>query len=684
MNYRRITFFFLFILIYSHSFAVNDFLPGMARLEIGNFLIFSGANSDRQRMIESNFNVPGFAPYNGERLVNSSDGDNYHVFKTSFTIPEDFADKNLTLYINRLDMPVVIRINGIVIYHKGFRTEADNAYATGEQAATHVPLEVPLINFYADNSLVIEVFPQYETSSLPEISIAEYKDNVYKVFVKNFLIVYLVLASQFVALLVAIYHFGSFIARGCKDPKYLFFSFLSFFFVLAYANIGFSFDSKYYTELVKITRCGQLLSVGFYLLFIIESVRLFTKLKKYIVTGIILYSIVCAAFIAFQKDKYTVSVAFSLMTNFYLIPALLSCVVITVVSIIKKRNNLVVLLLFTTLIVAGSSLRDMMLLSAAAQPLFWYAPYAFFMLVIVIYGILVYEESSLFKNFKRYVPADLVVQLINKNILADLGGEQQELTVFFSDISKFTSIAEKMEPEKVVQDLCIYFESISKTILANNGTIDKYIGDSVMAFWGAPVPMDDHAKKACHAALTVKESLRTLFNQWNSQGKIPFLTRIGIHTGNVLVGNLGYKERLNYTVMGDTVNVSSRLEGINKIYGTEIIVSESVYNKCPDDFDFRLLDRVFLLGRYEAMNIYELVSFKDNVNKRQKIINEYYEKGLQFYFDQKWLEAIKYFNTVIKYHPSDAPGRLMRERCLVYMKNPPQKDWDGVFAQTTK
>ncbi|MCL2180067.1 MAG: adenylate/guanylate cyclase domain-containing protein, partial [Treponema sp.] len=585
----------------------------MSELDFGEFLIFSGRNADRERMLAGNFNVPGFRPYNREKLVNETIGDNYHVFKTIFTISEYFADKNLTLYINRLDMPVIIRLNDVIVYHKGYRQHEDNAYATGEQAATHVPLESPLLKYNADNILVVEVFPQYETSSLPEISIAEYEHNVYKVFIKNFLIVYLVLASQLLGLLVSIYHFGSFISRGCKDPKYLFFSLLSLFFVCAYSNIGFSFDSKYYTELVKLTRCGQLLSVGFYLLFIIESTGLFPKLKKYINTAFIIYSIICAVFIAVQRNKYEVSVAFSLMTNIYLIPSLLCCVVIPVISIIINKNKLIVLILFTTLIVAGASLRDMLLLSAAAQPLFWFAPYAFFMLVIIIYGILVYEETSLFKNFKRYVPADLVIQLINKNIIADLGGEQQELTVFFSDIAKFTSITEKMEPEKVVQDLCVYFENISRTILANNGTIDKYIGDSVMAFWGAPVPMEDHASKACYAALTVQESLRILFEQWEHQGKIPFHTRIGIHTGNVLVGNLGYKERLNYTVMGDTVNVSSRLEGINKIYGTEIIVSDSVYKKCPDDFEFRHIDRVYLLGRFEAMDIYELIAFKDDI-----------------------------------------------------------------------
>lgn len=503
-------------------------------------------------------------------------------------------------------------------------------------------------------------------------------------FFKNFFNIYLVLAAQFLAILVAIYHFGSFILRGCKDAKYVIFSFFSFSFALAYANIGFSFDSDYYIVLIKITRCFQLLSISFYSLFIIESAKLFTKQKKFIVTGIIIYSFACAAYIAFQEDKYAVSVAFSVMTNICFIPVLLLCIVIPVISIIHKKNFTIIPLLVTTLIVAGASLRDILLLSGAVQPLFWYAPYAFLIIIIVIYGILIYEDSSLFRNFKRYVPADLVIQLINQNISANLGGKQQELTVFFSDISKFTSIVEKMDPERLIQDLCVYFEGISKTILENKGTIDKYIGDAVMAFWGAPILMEDHAQKACDAAISVQNNLQNLFYQWNNHGKIPFLTRIGIHTGNVIVGNLGYKERLNYTVIGDAVNVSSRLEGINKVYGTNIIVSENTFKKCPDDYEFRLLDRVSLLGRYEGMFIYELISFKNGIDEIQKELNQDYETGLKYYFDQNWLEALKYFDTVIKHRPDDSPASLMRERCLLYKENPPAKEWNGVFVQDTK
>jgi adenylate cyclase len=288
------------------------------------------------------------------------------------------------------------------------------------------------------------------------------------------------------------------------------------------------------------------------------------------------------------------------------------------------------------------------------------------------------------KNFKRYVPSDLVAQLINGNIDAGIGGEQRELTMFFSDIAHFTSISEKMQPAELVGDLCRYFELVSKTILDNHGTIDKYIGDSVMAFWGAPVRMEDHAQRACASAILVRNNLTRLFRQWGNQGKAPFYTRIGIHTGEVTVGNMGYNERLNYTVIGDAVNLASRLEGANKIYGTHIMVSEDTYAKCRDDFEFRRLDKITVVGRKEGLDIYELYAVKNDIEKSVRKLFQYYERGLQYYFDRNWKEAYKYFSAVLKYRPSDGPSQTMRRRCVKYIQYPPPIDWDGSYIQEVK
>jgi adenylate cyclase len=288
------------------------------------------------------------------------------------------------------------------------------------------------------------------------------------------------------------------------------------------------------------------------------------------------------------------------------------------------------------------------------------------------------------KNFKRYVPSDLVAQLINEEADAGIGGEKRELTMFFSDIAHFTSISEEIPPEKLVPDLCTYFELISKTILDNKGTIDKYLGDSVMAFWGAPKKLENHAEYACLSAVQIRNNLNTLFRQWENQGKPTFHTRIGIHTGEVIVGNMGYHERLNYTVIGDPVNVASRLEGVNKVYNTEIVVSQSTWEQCHDACEFRKLDRIAVAGRLEGLDIYELWSQKDDIDKNLRKIFTFYETGLNFYFERKWAEAIKYFSAVQKYRPSDTPGKVMLKRCYQFMKNPPPETWNGVFSLLSK
>jgi adenylate cyclase len=288
------------------------------------------------------------------------------------------------------------------------------------------------------------------------------------------------------------------------------------------------------------------------------------------------------------------------------------------------------------------------------------------------------------KNFKRYVPSDLVAKLISEEINAEIGGEERELTMLFSDIANFTSISEKKNPDELVRDLCVYFENISKAIIENKGTIDKYIGDSVMAFWGAPVVTDNHAERACRSAVQMQQMLRSIFRQWQNQNKLPFYTRIGIHTGNVIVGNMGYEERLNYTVIGDHVNVASRLEGINKTYGTRIIVSQNTWEQCHDRFEFRMLDRVSVVGRIGSLTIYELYSEKDDIEKVLRKLFNYYETGLAYYFEQKWDEAMKYFKTVLKYRPHDMPSLVMYQRCVNYKKAPPDKEWNGIYVSLVK
>ena len=283
-------------------------------------------------------------------------------------------------------------------------------------------------------------------------------------------------------------------------------------------------------------------------------------------------------------------------------------------------------------------------------------------------------------NFKKYVPSDLVSILIRDNQNAEIGGKKQCLTLMFSDIENFTGIAEKTKPEELIGRLYDYFSLLAHTITDNKGTIDKYIGDSIMAFWGAPVDIETktHARLACRSALTCQMQGFNLSNIWSREGKPSFRTRFGIHTGEVVVGNMGSDERINYTVLGDSVNLASRLEGLNKYYGTEIIASGATHELVKDEFEFRLLDKITVKGKVLPIFIYELLAEKGKIDQKVLKIYDVYEMGLNYYFDGDWDKCIHYMNFVID-RIDDSAAKVIKERAEKFKLNPPA-NWSGIYA----
>lgn len=212
--------------------------------------------------------------------------------------------------------------------------------------------------------------------------------------------------------------------------------------------------------------------------------------------------------------------------------------------------------------------------------------------------------------FQKYVPKTLVRQLIQSGQEMRPGGEKKQLVIMFSDIENFTTISEAMDPDQLMLQLCEYFEALSTIIMEHQGTIDKYIGDSIMVLWGAPLNMDvkEASYKAASAALKCQEKIAELNQKWANNGKPIFNTRIGIHAGVAIVGNVGSNERLNYTAVGDAINVASRLEQINKSYHTHIIVSESIYTYIKESFNVNFIGSIEVKGRAQSINIYELIN----------------------------------------------------------------------------
>lgn len=297
-------------------------------------------------------------------------------------------------------------------------------------------------------------------------------------------------------------------------------------------------------------------------------------------------------------------------------------------------------------------------------------------------------RSSL-QSFGKFVPKVLVRRLMQKGTEVKLGGKLSEITMFFSDIQGFTSISEKMAPDKLVLHLSDYFNELSKIIVETNGTIDKYIGDSIMAFWNAPTQDKNHVFNACHAALLCQKRLSELNRQWELEKKPTFLTRIGMHTTDVIVGNIGSDEKINYTLMGDGVNLGSRLEGTNKVYKTWILVSESLQKHVCEKFLFRPVDIVAVKGKEEGVKIYELVGqmMGDSrilPSKEEVDLCQRFAQGFKLYTEQRWNEAIKHFESLKIDFPQDYLTSLFLDRCLTFKENPPKKNWDGIFVLTQK
>ncbi len=211
------------------------------------------------------------------------------------------------------------------------------------------------------------------------------------------------------------------------------------------------------------------------------------------------------------------------------------------------------------------------------------------------------------KSFVKYIPLDVVRILLELNIEAKVGGEEKDLAIMFTDIENFTTIAEETGPMEIAEQLSEYFEAVNSVIKANHGTIDKYIGDSVLAFWGAPRDVETPAYDAVKTMIGINQALEMLNAKWADEGKSPFRTRIGIHYGKTLVGNIGSSKRINYTIIGDSVNIAARLEGINKNYGTYNMISEQVREQVEGDFDLRYVDTIELKGKHKATKLYTVL-----------------------------------------------------------------------------
>lgn len=302
------------------------------------------------------------------------------------------------------------------------------------------------------------------------------------------------------------------------------------------------------------------------------------------------------------------------------------------------------------------------------------------------------EKRRIKGMFASYVSPELVNQMVESGEEPQLGGEETHMTAFFSDIVSFSTFSEQLEANELVKLINEYLNAMTNILNDRGGTLDKYIGDAIVSFFGAPVYMEDHALQACISSQKMHKELAKLRKKWEKDGwpeiVVNMQHRIGMNTGGMVTGNMGSTRRFNYTMMGDNVNLAARCESGAKQYGVFTMVTESTKEEAEqfgDDCVFRLLDNIVVKGRTQPVKVYEIASLREDLTEELSECIRLYEEGMEFYFNQKWDQAIASFEAskeLERYEPN--PSGIFIERCKDMRENPPGEDWNGVYIMTSK
>jgi adenylate cyclase len=284
----------------------------------------------------------------------------------------------------------------------------------------------------------------------------------------------------------------------------------------------------------------------------------------------------------------------------------------------------------------------------------------------------------------RYLSPSVSRWVLDDPARLALGGETREMTVLFSDVRGFTAISRALPPDRLVALMNELMTVLAGVVFRHDGVLDKFIGDAVMAFWNAPQAQPDHARRACRAALDMVATLAGARPGWERAGLPHVEMGIGINTGPMVVGNMGSRDRLAYTVMGDAVNVASRLEGLCKVYGVRVVIGEATRAAAGEEFVCRYLDLVAVKGRAEPLRVWEVVGLRGEVDAAAAKRLESWERGIALYLARRWTDAVEVFAALAAAAPDDRPSRVYHARAQALAARPPAPDWNGVFETETQ
>lgn len=311
----------------------------------------------------------------------------------------------------------------------------------------------------------------------------------------------------------------------------------------------------------------------------------------------------------------------------------------------------------------------------------------------LVFALLIEHQKKEFlrESFGAYVSPKLIDDMYETNHKPELGGVERKGTAFFSDIVSFSSLSELVSPSELITVMNDYFTEMTSILLEEKGTLDKYIGDAIVAFWGAPIPVEFQEIEACKTALRMEEALVLLREKWKEKEYPERISnmhhRIGLHTGRIVTGNVGSSTRMNYTMMGDDVNIGARLESSAKQYGIYVHVSESVYEEAKHEFEFRYIDNVRVKGRTKPLKTYELLGKRGSLTQEQQSFLETYNNGIEAYRQREWKRALAYFRRAERAEMGSqklTPSKVYITRCQHFIESPPLPGWDGVWTLTQK
>jgi len=367
-------------------------------------------------------------------------------------------------------------------------------------------------------------------------------------------------------------------------------------------------------------------------------------------------------------------------------------ILITFLGIVLTFSLPMLSALYSTLIILGS-----IVLLIATNFYAWTSaqlvlPIAAPVLLVVLlfalqmtYGFFVESRGKrqLAHLFGQYVPPELVEEMSLKMEDINLDGEMREMSVLFSDVRGFTTISETLEPKELTDYINAFLTPITKVIHDDRGTIDKYMGDAVMAFWGAPLEDDQHALHALNAAIGIVERMKTLREEFAEKHWPEIYVGVGVNTGHMNVGNKGSEFRVDYTILGDAVNLGSRLEGLTKVYGVDIITSEFTKHAVPE-YEYRELDRVRVKGKDKPVSIFEPLGLLENISKADRKLLKQFHTGVKQFRAQNWDAAEREIFALSQLEPDRLIYKIYLDRIMFFRENPPGEDWDGSFTHTSK